>query len=625
MKILTSLALAAALAACSVADAAPPPMFVQVEALPAPADSACQWIWWPAVADSLGPAESYAVEVTSSDTTLAPHTRWTVTDHQTGYCVQQPAPGDSVVLTVFVASQRRGITGEQSRPTEWRVVRGDVAPPPPDSVVVTPVDSADNPGDPGDPIPFPHPDGGDTASAPTGPVIAVPDTGGTANPNSPAGDVDADSLPLAVLFAAPRAESPRFDFARYTFTDFCHCNADAARSADRYDEVLSGDPARWLAINPTIGRIRYVLLWSTLDEANSNADDLPNRYQWDMRAWFSAHPEYDMERAFLHRADSADMTPADSAHRLHPYLWSTNRFVGNPLDPGWRAYTLDRFRRMAADPLRTGLMIDEMDDYNLGRFVAPAREFAGQPASVWQDAIVSQLAELGAAIAPKMLQINPAGYGNRALDVRMALAAGAVHLETMNRATQELPSVWTLVDSLVRRGVYVDMVSLEAWGDFHGGSSKLSRESYYPRGNESEPVTRAKLVQLASYYMVADSGAHRVGAQLDNVRAPLTPDSVDLPVYSLDVGVPVGPRSVWLDTRDALRQVARVFRRDFTRATVLIRPVTYWADTVLTDTTAVPVSLPDGEWSMVMAQGDVVPVDSLSLRLSEAAILIRRQ
>src|SRR5690606_16069740 len=146
--------------------------------------------------------------------------------------------------------------------------------------------------------------------------------------------------------------------------------------------------------------------------------------------------------------------------------------VGNPGDAGWRAYTVDRYRRMAADPTRTGLFVDEADSYNLGT-IAKSREYAGRGAA-WQDDLVSLVAEVREAIAPKMVQVNPAGYGGRDLDVRIALAAGSVHLETMNSATVHgLPDLWTLVDSLVRRGVYVDMVGLEAWADFTGGSSKL--------------------------------------------------------------------------------------------------------------------------------------------------------
>ena len=425
----------------------------------------------------------------------------------------------------------------------------------------------------------------------------------------------------------PRDASPHFDHIRPVFSDMCYCwdgsKGAAAKdwAARHYDEALSGKPEDWQARNPTMDRHRYTLLVSVLDEANGDPPSITGKFLNDMRAWYAEHPEYRMEDAFVHA--KGDTIPADSAHRVHPFLWSTNRFVGNPADPGWRAYTLDRYRRMAADPTRTGLFIDEMDNFNIGHMLSPAREFTS--VSQWQDALVSLVAEVRAAIAPMKLQINPAGYGNKPLEVRLAIAAGGVHLETMNHVTQEIPYVWTLVDSLLRRGVYVDLVNLEAWSDFEGGKGKLSKESYYPAGNYARPVYRAKLAQLASYYMVVPEDAQRLGLMDNGIRYPLTPDSVWLPAYTFDVGHPKAPRSVWLDTRDPVKQRARVYRRDFDNATVLIRPVVYWADTLLTDTTAVPVPLPEGAWSMVTARGGMVPVDSLALRNSEAVILVRRQ
>ena len=568
------------LAACHVEQArADPPRHLDVVPTPiCEADSLCYIVAWPAVSDAAGMADGYRVHVTSSaglDLTA------TVVDPVYRFAVSC-TPGASGTIGVDVWSVRRDSVSHDSAHAAASYTCPDAPPPAPDSVVITP----------------------DSVTA--DPTEDVPPVSG-------------------VALATPRDTSPHFDFIRRTFTDFCYCWDGAlgaiARewAARNYDEAMSGNAEAWMALNPTMDRARYTLLWSVLDEANNDPNTLPNRYLYDMREWYAAHPEYGMEDAFLHQR--GDTIPADSAHRLNPYLWTTGRFVGNPTDPGWRAYTLDRYRRMAADSTRTGLFVDEMDSYSLRKMIGPAREFTDT--LTWQDAIVAQVAEIRAAIAPKGLQTNPAGYGARDLDVRIAIEAGSVHLETMNRATQELPSVWTLVDSLVRRGVYVDMVGLESWSDFYG-TGKLSRSSYYPAGLYAAPVYRAKAVQLASYYMVVPSDPQRVGLQIENVRAPLSPDSTVLPVYRYDVGHPTGPRTVWMDARDGLGQRARVYRRDFDNAVILIRPVAYWGDTVMTDTTAMPVPLPEGSWSMVTAGGEAVPVGSLALRNSEAVILVRR-
>lgn len=441
----------------------------------------------------------------------------------------------------------------------------------------------------------------------------------------PADDVGGDSLPSPVLamapLAVPRDTSPHFDFIRRTFTDFCYCWDGAAGLQARsraaltmYDLEMSGDLNAWLAANPKIITLRYVLMASTFDERTKDKPSLNGVFLEDMRSWYAQHPEYDFESAWIHTAGG----PPDSAHRVNPKIWNDTRYIGNPADSGWRAYTRDRFWRLAANA-PGGLFIDEMDPPNLGK-IGNSYEFpAGD--TTWMDAVVDQVRELRELIAPQMLQINPAGYSDRDFAKRLGVAAGSVHLELNLLATQEQPSKWSLIDWYLGQGVYVDFVAAEQWTD-------MLRDSWlvkYPGGNYASPVLRTKVSQLASYYMVVDSGAKRVGLQIDNTRAPVTPDSVDLEIYRFDVGAPTGTRRMVLDVRDALSQRARVYRRDFTHAVVLYRPVAYWADTRMDDSTAVSVPLPEGgPWYLVTASGRLRPIDSLALRNGEAAILTRR-
>lgn len=591
IAIAFAIALSASLAACDVpsAQGAPPPKDLAIAPVAdCPAGSLCFSSRWTGVSDSYGAADSYRVRI------VAPGVSIDTTVVAKSFAFRIPcSPGASGSITADVWSVRRGKESASSKRATAAYACPDPAPPAPDSVIIAP-DSA-------------------------------------VNPNPPAGDTGSDSLPSpagSVVFDVPAPQSPHFTDKRRTLSDMCYCDAWKDKAARAFDGILSGSTSAWLAINPTIQQDPYILLASTLDEANKDAPSLTGKFQDDMRRWFAEHPEYDYELAWLHRADSADTTPADSAHRLHPFIWTSSRFFGNPADPGWRAYTLDRFRRSRAQrPGSTGLFLDEMDPNNLG-WIGKSREFAGKPASVWQDAIIDQVRELRAALGVR-LQINAATYSLKDFPVRLGIASGSMHLETLNRATQEMPPVWTLVDSLIRHDVYIDLVNLESWHDFHGGSSKLSNPAYYPAGGYyAEPVYRAKVLQFASYLMVVPPNEQMVGIMDNAVRASfgLSPDSVDLRVYYLHVGEPKGPRTTWLDTRDGLSQRARVYRRDFESATVLIRPVAYWADTVFRDTTGVPVPLPEGgPWSYVTARGNTVPLDSLRLRNSEAVILVRRE
>ena len=263
-----------------------------------------------------------------------------------------------------------------------------------------------------------------------------------------------------------------------------------------------------------------------------------------------------------------------------------------------------------------------MDPPNLG-WIGQSREFAKADSLKWMDAVVGQVAELRALLAPKMVQTNAAGYSGRDFAERIGVAAGSVHLELMNLATQGQTAVWPVVEHYMSHDTYVDFVGAETWTDMLN-PKWLTK---FPGGNYALPVYRAKVQQLANYYMLvpADGDVSRFGLQIDNVRLTLTPDSVDLPIYRYDVGRPTGARAVWLDTKDALGQTARVYRRDFDHATILMRAVTTYRDTVFTDTTAVPVPLPaGGPWDMVTPYGQLRPLDSLRLRLSESVILRKR-
>ncbi len=435
------------------------------------------------------------------------------------------------------------------------------------------------------------------------------------------GDAAAATSATGGRVVEPRGESPHYDFIRRTFTDFCYCwdkSRDSRNwSAQHFDLILSGILGAWKELNPRVVTLRYALLISTLDEANKDKSSINGKFLDDMRRWYARHPEYKMEDAFLHKVGDG---PADSAARLNPHIWASNRFVGNPTDPGWRAYSIDRMKWIAKDDAVGGIFLDEIDRGSAAKAYRSSREFKGADSTVWQNSLVSLMAEIRKAIAPKMLQINAAGYSGRDWEKALGAAAGSVHLETLNRATQELPSVWDVVDWYLNHDVYVDFVGLETWSDL----ARPSMAKRYPGGDYASPPLRGRMVQLASYYMVVPRDPQRLGIQIENVRG-FVPDSVATRVMEYDVGHPLGDRKVALDERDPLGQRARVFRRDFDHAIVMIRPVAYWADTVMTNETKVNVPLPEGgPWLRVEPDGTTTPITDLWMRNSDAVILVRR-
>lgn len=544
------------------------------------ANERCFTLVWVQPSDTIGgKPDAYVVEVAANGAVIATDTVTATIFDVTVGC----SPGASGAVTAQLWSLRRGIKSATPATVGQVYSCPDVPPPPPDSV----------------------------RFEPPPPVVTEPPP------------PDTTPVALGPGFVDPRPMSPHFDHVRLTFTDFCYCfdgplgDSLRAWAAREFDLVMSGNAAKWRALNPTIDQYRYILFGTTLDEANSDPNSLTGKFQADMREWYAMHPQYSYESAWLHQ--KGDSIPADSAHRLNPFVWSTKRFAGNPLDPGWRAYTVDRFKRaLAESPGSNGLFLDEMDRANVA-WIEKSKEGQGLDSLVWQNAIISLIGDIKAAMPGVEFQSNAAGYSKRDLELRIGQAVGDMHLELMNLATQEQPSVWAMIDKLLAGGTDVDYVGAEMWTDMLV-PKWLTK---YPGGNYAAPVYRAKVQQLANYYMVVGSDPQHIGLQIESTRG-ITPDSAALPIYRFNVGHPKGPRSMWLDVRDPLNQRARVYRRDFDNAVILNRPVVYWADTLMTEATATPVPLPEGgPWSYVKARGAIVPLDSLALRNGESVILVR--
>jgi len=411
-------------------------------------------------------------------------------------------------------------------------------------------------------------------------------------------------------------DSPHFSHISVFYTDFFTSYRPPAERkavvdfmARRVDGVMSGGSALWKAANPTIKTFPYSLLYSVKLAGQGDRGDIASVYSADMQRWYASHPQYQYERAFLHRGG------ADSAHRAVLKLPNrSHRWVVNPGDPGLRAYQIERYRALTAGS--SGAFLDEFGG-NLQGASNASDEYPSR--SAYFTSLTELVSAIRQAISPKLLLMNIAEYWNPT-DSMLAVAAGAVQLERTNFPFGDhlLPR-WSEIDHLLAAGVYVEFVSFWSYTDWVHGPHAFPTLS---RGMYSSVVERGQIAQLASYYMVVPQDAHRLWFDQQNMWN-VRPDSVWMPAIEYDIGHPTGARRVIASGVDPRGQHFRVFARDFDRALVLIRPSSDWRPQVYGDDTGVEIKLP-APMRLLRRDGTLgPPVAAVTLRNVEAAILIR--
>jgi len=450
-------------------------------------------------------------------------------------------------------------------------------------------------------------------AAPTRTVLTEPARQSKARvPNA----IGADGPPnVAIGPDSAKPDSPHFSHISVYYTDFFTSYRPPAERkavvdfmARRVDGVMSGTAALWKAVNPTIMNFSYSLLYSVKLPGQGDRANMASVYSPDMERWYASHPQYQYERAFLHRggADSAHRVVLDLPHRSH-------RWVVNPGDPGLRAYQIDRYRALTAGS--SGAFLDEFGG-NLQGAGKASDEYPSR--SAYFASLTELVSAIRQAITPKLLLMNIAEYWNP-IDSMLAVAAGAVQLERTNFPFGDhLVPRWSEIDHLLASGVYVEFVSFWSYTDWVHGPHAFPTLS---PGMYSSVVERGQIAQLASYYMVVPQDAHRLWFDQQNMWN-VRPDSVWMPAIEYDIGHPTGGRRVIASGVDPRGQHYRVFARDFDRALVLIRPGSDWRPQVYGDDTGVDIKLP-APMRLLRRDGTLGPaVTAVTLRNVEAAILI---
>jgi hypothetical protein len=453
------------------------------------------------------------------------------------------------------------------------------------------------------------PDSSATDSSATGtptPDSTVTDSSGTGNPSAPGGNE------LGSLASGYSTTSPHWSHIRTLATDFYYDWTPDLRSwaGQHFDAALSGNTNAWLTANPTVTQLPYTLLWTVLTPSNNSKPYLSSTYYGDMKEWYAAHTEYRLEDAFLHSSSSKS-----ESTRLRAHIWDSDRWMINPSDPGARAYTIDRYRRLAQGT--KGVFIDEAPSGDIIPRVRGAVEFQQDR---YEADYTSLLAAIKRELGDKTVMLNIAEY-MKEFDRANAAAAGAVHLEMFNNPMRsQMIERWRWVEELRSLGVDVDLVGPypATWADQH---------SYqYPKGNYATSGDRLQMWELASYYMVVGQSPDGLYFHMVAPNWQTPPDKYWLPAIEANIGHPVGARSEKAQGTDPTGQPYTIYQRDFDRALVLIRAQRGWGAQDYKDATAVEVSLPSGEtWLPLKADGTLgAPVTTAKLRNSESLILVNK-
>ena len=447
-------------------------------------------------------------------------------------------------------------------------------------------------------------------------AVACTDTTPTASPaRQPQRDsvavpmVSASIAAPASLYSGYSPRSPHWQHITTMMTDYIYTwtPTERAWAGAHYDMAMSGSGSAWRAVNPTVSHYPYSLLWTTMQP--SSGSNIYTSYYADMKHWYASHRQYAIEKAFLHKKGSS----GDSASRVSFVIWGSARWAINAADPGVRAYDVDRMQRVSAAD--NGAFIDEFSTGDMGAHIGVTRETTS--ATQYTATFAPLLVAIKKATHKRFL-LNTAEYVS-ATDRANITASGGSHVEMFNNFKYSgMIDRWKWIQTLTAAGAFVDFVSTYSTQDV------LNLGSSYPRGNSATSVQRAKLWELASYYMAVSASPHLFGLQLENAwNKPYS--TIWIKAQEANIGHPRAERLQKSQGTDPQGNPYFVYTRDFDRALVVLRLQQGWNAHTYGDGSAITVPLPTGErWIPLNADGTVgAPVTSIRLRNSEAAILLK--
>jgi glycosyltransferase involved in cell wall biosynthesis len=439
-----------------------------------------------------------------------------------------------------------------------------------------------------------------------------------------AGQLASDGqLPSAdPLFSSYSPKSPHWPHLRTLVADYRiqYQSDPAVRRAEyrwaaaHFDRLIldNGDSLsvpQYRALNAGGQLYRYALNWTVIQPGQEKHEDNSTAYYAHMQRWYEAHPQYRIENAFLHETDRCPENGAIESCRLAVHIWTQDRWCVNPGDPGLRAYQRDRLREVARDV--DGVFLDEHGSEDMAERLRPRRILEYRAWERYESDIVELLAAERAALGSgRILLLNTSAYTSP-WDLRMAEVAGGSHGELLNDAFRPgIERIWNFAEDVLASGATFTL------------SPADEIPSGYPAGNSATPRARKALWELASYYMVVPERPDRLFLNLapkwDQPYETRWPKAVEA-----NVGKPLGPRALLGRAGDSVLGTRRIWRREFERAVVLLRPAD--AESVQKSySDALEIDLPAGRsYLPLRADGTLgEPTSRIALRGSEGAILI---
>jgi hypothetical protein len=422
------------------------------------------------------------------------------------------------------------------------------------------------------------------------------------------------------------ATAPHWRHLRMQMTDYriqylpdgSERSAEYAWTAQHFDRLILdwGDTRsvpEYRRVAPTAELYRYVLTWTVALPGASLPTDPAVTYYAHMQQWYSRHPEYQLESAFLHDATKCSVATRSQTCRLSFHIWSSDRWAVNPADAGLRAYNRERLAAIASDV--DGLFIDEHSSGDMIDRLRPKSILEYPDWSAYERDIVQLLRDTRTAVGSgKRLLLNSYNYVTP-WDVQMTTTAGGAHAEAFNNPVYPaMESRWHHVETVLAAGASMNMPPQD--GDMPAG---------YTSGSFDTPTARRRIWELASYYLVAPTQPgllffNSIGDRYDRPFADAW-----LPAVEANIGAPVSARHVYAEGADGTGRRYRVWARDYERALVLVRPVIEWGSNSYGDETAVDVALPWTERSRPLKVDGRLDsaVEGIQLRAGEAAILVK--
>lgn len=412
---------------------------------------------------------------------------------------------------------------------------------------------------------------------------------------------------------------------------------EADWNAKHWDAGVA-NPTNKLTLNPNFAGYLY-----RLDQTYFSDGYDPHSGLYAQLQSYATANGYDLEDAFLHFSENTVLNgfPGGNASftcsgqktlacRIKVYKWNTPRWQINPKSALARAFYAAEWERVTGSTYK-GIFLDEHPYFvNGSSSIVSGGKILEYPGLKWTDAsfgtqynvdlVVFLQVQKSVWSAGKKLIPNAAEYSTGGQAMSQSMISDGAFFEFMldpNRDRYHVGLMYTASDQLLAAGKMVIFATRQKYN--------ADPVDYFPAGytagNSSTPGNRARLVELAMYYLGKD--AANQFAYFNILGAWGLPYSQSWTgAQEVNIGTPIGGRVTLKTGVDANGQNYTVFARDFTNGYVVLRTKESYAYNTYNDTTSATATLPR-TLVPVAADGTLgTNVTQVTLRNSEAAIFV---